>query len=103
MVIETSSEYKNTRSNERYDLFVDVGETLTVATTFLKPKQETLGHSHPNVENYYFHNDCILKIGDDRYTIKAPLKVHIPSNVFHQVINPYNNVVVFTCTYETIT
>ena len=84
----------------RYVLTTQLIEhSLTVASTYLQPHQSTRGHSHPNPENYFFHSDCILKLDDEEIEIKAPQHIHIQPNVFHQVFNPSDNIVAFTCTY----
>lgn len=86
--------------NERYVLKTAFDSAqMVLARTELKARQATRGHSHANEEIYNFFDACLLKLDDDYLQVRAGDMVLIPAHVFHQVINPTEEVVCFNCFY----
>ena len=78
-------------------------ENLVVSRTYLKPGQETKGHSHERQEEVYFflQGEGEMILGDKRFDVKEGSIVSIPKGKFHKVINKSNAFhCAFVCVFE---
>ena len=78
-------------------------EHLIVSKTFLKPGQETRGHSHDQQEEVYFFTkgEGQMVLGDEKFDAEEGSVVLIPKGKFHKVINKSGEFpCVFVCVFE---
>lgn len=95
-------------SNGRYEVFDLLLEGRTYSVTILKPHQETRGHSHDGVEEWYFFKEGTgrITIGDEISEIDcgrmspSGLSFRVPSGAFHKVANTSDEVLTFVATFS---
>jgi mannose-1-phosphate guanylyltransferase len=95
------------RSDERYDLFDYMVDGNTYSVTTLKPHQGTRGHSHDEVEEWYFFKTGKgrLTVGDETYEIDcgrmsaSALAFRVPKGAFHSVTNLSGGPLTFVATF----
>lgn len=78
-------------------------ENLTVSKTYLKPGQETRGHSHDEQEEVYFfiQGEGQMVLGEEKFDVEEGSVVLIPKGKFHKVINKSNAFpCIFVCVFE---
>lgn len=97
----TKMEVKLRAASERYEIYDTKVGNVTSSLTFLKPGQETRGHSHPHEETYFFiSGNGILRIDGEARPVHPKESVVIPADKFHQVMNGHNDTLVFLCVWQ---
>lgn len=95
------------RSDKRYDLFDYVVDGNTYSVTTLKPHQGTRGHSHDEVEEWYFFKTGKgrLRVADQTHEIDCStmtpdeLAFNVPKGAFHSVTNLSDGELTFVATF----
>jgi mannose-1-phosphate guanylyltransferase len=98
---------KLVRSDERYDIFDYVVDGNTYSVTTLRPHQATRGHSHEEVEEWYFFKSGRgrITIGDETHKIDceimdaSDLTFRVPKGAFHSVLNLSDEPLTFVATF----
>jgi len=94
-------------SNGRYEIFDYMVAGKTYSVTELKPLQGTRGHSHKDVEEWYFfkRGKGKLTVGTETYQIdcdrmrSSGLAFRVPKGAFHSVLNLGDRPLTFVTTF----
>jgi glucose-1-phosphate thymidylyltransferase len=89
------------KSDERY-VVCDLGlGNLTLSMTILHPSKETVGHSRPVSEVYFFvEGKGEIEVDGKRRTVKSKDVVPLQSGEFHRVYNTSDKDLIFLCVFE---
>ncbi len=89
------------KSDERYVVCdLELGN-LALSMTILHPGKETVGHSHPVSEVYFFVEGVgEIEVDGKRRTVKSKDVVPLQPGEFHRVYNTSDKDLVFLCVFE---
>lgn len=98
---------KLVRSDKRYDIFDYVVGGNTYSVTTLRPHQATRGHSHDDVEEWYFFKNGKgrITVGEETHEVDcrsmppAELIFKVPKGAFHSVANLGDEPLIFVATF----